>query len=218
MFEPGKTLSHYSYIFYFLYLTYRQIHLAVMSSIIHSMPSSSIPFTVECHFPRSVSVGRYSFKIRVQNSFMILLMLFPSFSLWLLLILLSGGSPAVIPVKKCLGVKLPTSRMSHLTDVRGLLLSKAKKCWETVFLEFPRSSDIEEESFAHPNERFPRSTLNRCSWWSQFPCNLFRLCVFLYLCSCEAAFLENFCCSEELYSVVTEVFVLFMSIFQQFLQ
>ena len=58
---------------------------------------------------------------------MILLTLFHSLpvSLSLLLIVVSAGSPVVIPVKKCHVVRLSTSRMLLLTDVRGLLLSSA---------------------------------------------------------------------------------------------
>ena len=43
----------------------------------------------------------------------------------LLLIVVSDCSPVVIPVKKCPDVRLSISRMSRLTDVRGLLLSWA---------------------------------------------------------------------------------------------
>ena len=90
------------------------------------MSPTSIPSIVECLFGRCLSVGRYSFKRRVQNLFMILLTLFHSFPvpLSLLLIAVSDGSPVVIPVKKCPGVRLSTSRMSLLTDVRVLLLSR----------------------------------------------------------------------------------------------
>ena len=58
---------------------------------------------------------------------MILMTLFNSFPvpLSLLLIVVSDGSPVVNPVKKCPGVRLSTSRMSLLTDFRGLLLSRA---------------------------------------------------------------------------------------------
>ena len=95
------------------------------------MSPTSIPSTVECHFRRCLSFGRYSFKRRVQNLFIILLTLLHSFPvpLSLLPIVVSEGSPVVIPVKKCPGVRLSTSRMSLLTDVRGLLLSRASS-WQ----------------------------------------------------------------------------------------
>ena len=90
------------------------------------MSPTSIPSTVDCYFRPCLSVGRYSFKRRVQNLFLILLTVCHSFPvpLSLLLIVVSDGSPVVIPVKKCQGVRLSTSRMSLLTDVGGLLLSR----------------------------------------------------------------------------------------------
>ena len=121
-------------LFTFCTLPTGQIPLGVLFSNIHTMSPTSIPSTVECHFRRCLSVGRYSFKRRVQNSFMILLTLCHSFlvPLSLLLIVVSEGSPVVIPVKKCPGVRLSTSRMSLLTDVRGLLSSRASTWQITV--------------------------------------------------------------------------------------
>ena len=113
-------------LFTFCTLPTGQIPLGLLFSNIHTMSPTSIPSFVECYFRRCLSVGRYSFKKRVQNSFMILLTLFHSFPVpqSLLLIVVFDGSPVVIPVKKCSGVELSTSRMSLLTDVRGLLLSR----------------------------------------------------------------------------------------------
>ena len=147
------------------------------------MSPTSIPSTVECHFLRCRSAARYSFKRRVQNSFMILLTLFHSFPvpLSLLLIIVCDDSLVVIPVKKCPGVRLSTSRMS-LLKMLGLLLSRASTCQirvETLFLELLRNGNIEEQAFAHPNEAFSCSTKMGCSWWKNFLCNLLRLRIFL---------------------------------------
>ena len=100
--------------------------MVVLSPCIHTMSPTSIASTVECHFRRCLSIGRCSFRRRVQNSFKMLLTSFHSFPvpLSLLLIVVSDGSSVVIPVRKFFGVRLSTSLMLLLTDVRGLLLSR----------------------------------------------------------------------------------------------
>ena len=111
-----------------MYPTYRPNTPGCVVSSIHTMSPTSIPSTVECHFRRCLSVGRYSFKrlVHNQNSFIILLTLFHSFpvpdiaancSIW--------WQSCCHSCQKCPGVRLSTSRMSLLTDVRGLLLSRA---------------------------------------------------------------------------------------------
>ena len=173
----------------------------MLFSTIRTMSPISNPSTVECHFRRCRSVGRYSFKRRVQISSMILLTLFHSFPfpLSLLLIVVSDPSPVFIPVKKCPGLRLSTSRMSLLTDVRGLLLSR-DLTWQIRVEKLSSWSFLEPAMLKNRRSLIPmkRSLVPpKCGapGGIKFHAMFFLLCVFLYICSCEAAFLEGLCCT-----------------------
>ena len=108
------------------------------------MLPNSIPATVECQFCSCLNVGRYFFKRRDQKLFMILLTLFNSYpvTLWLLLIVVSDESPVVIPVQKCPDVSISTSRLSLLTDIRVLLLSRGST-WQIGFEKLSSKSFLD---------------------------------------------------------------------------